>query len=311
MIKTFNQAVDLANNDSERGFLHFWLGRFHGELKEYDSSAQHYEIAKALSTCRAESCLYLGWEGIEQELYDRAESHLRDALQEIFQSRRAAREQDKRDKPAEVKVPPSYWVRIDQAESNLRGTLWQIFELRQAAREQDKPSGKGPKSPANWWRAPLEGFSEDKIPPGYFLLNICLLLALVFAERGRDIKAAKRRLGFVDQHMHILGEPPPLAPRDERVRYERRRQEIKARYEDYLGWVYHLDGEPKQAREHIEASVQMRENPESLCHLARVYLDSGKNDRALECCDRARTVDFRGVFEARIERIAVEASRSR
>lgn len=268
VIKTFDQAVDLANTDNYPGGLHFWLGRFHGDLKEYDSSAKHYEMAKALKTYPVECRLYLGWEGIEQELFDKSESHLRDALSEIFQSRRAAREQDKR-------------------------------------------SGKPPKSPADLWRMPLEGFSEGKIPPGYFLLNICLLLALVFTERGRDIKRAKRWLGFVDQHMHILGEPPPLAERDERVRYEVRSREIKARYKDYLGWVCHLDGDARQAREHIEASVKMRENPESLSHLARVYLDSGEMDRALEYCDRARTADIRGVFEAHIAKIEAMAKAAR
>jgi hypothetical protein len=48
VIKTFDQAVSLAEEDSDRGRLHFWLGRFHGELMEYDSSAKHFEMAKAL-----------------------------------------------------------------------------------------------------------------------------------------------------------------------------------------------------------------------------------------------------------------------
>jgi tetratricopeptide (TPR) repeat protein len=268
VIKTFDQAVYLAKEDSDRGRLHFWLGRFHGELMEYDSSAKHFEMAKALRAFPVECRLYLGWEHIEQEFYDQAERHLRDALQEIFKSSEHKKEQGK---------------------------------LQRAPLKE---------SPSDWWRTAGE-FSEGRLPPGYFLLKIYLFLALVFAERGCDVARAKPLLGFVDQHMHFLGEPPPLAERDDRRRYEERRLEIAALYKDYLGWVCHLDGTPRQAREHIETSVKMHEDPESLYHLARVYLESGEKDRALKYCDRARTVDIRGAFEARTAKIEVEASRSR
>jgi hypothetical protein len=149
------------------------------------------------------------------------------------------------------------------------------------------------------------------VPPGYFLLRVCLSLALVAAERGRDVARARRKLGFVERHMKFLGKPQPTAKRDELDDFENRRLEIAARYEDYLGWVCHLDNQPRQACEHLEASVKKRADSENLYHLARVYLDQSAMDRAEECCRRARAADMRGVYSTRIAKIEAEVNRRR
>jgi tetratricopeptide (TPR) repeat protein len=256
VIGVFKDAVLLPEKDDDPGDLHYWLGRFHGELREYDSSVMHYQMARALGAFPIECRLYLGWVHLEQDLLEPAEKHLRDALYEISQAR-----------------------------EEIAGRYAECLRDRR-----------------EWLRRPRDS-AEGKVPPGYFLLNVCLLLALVLADRGRDIARANRKLGFVKRHWCFLGEPAPRAGRDERVGFEARRRELKARYEDYLGWVCHLDSKPKQALEHLEASVKMRANPESLWHLARVYLDQGKMDRARECCNQARTADIRGVFVDRIGKI--------
>ena len=138
---------------------------------------------------------------------------------------------------------------------------------------------------------------------------MCLQLALVAAERGRDVARARRKLGFVHRHLKFLGKPQPTAERDELRDFEDRRLQIAARYEDYLGWIYHLDNQPRQAREHLEASVKKRANSENFYHLARVYLDQSAMDRAEECCRRARAADMRGVDSTRIAKIEAEVNR--
>lgn len=89
-IGTYEQAVHLAEKDSDRGRLHVWLGRFHHDLMDYDESAKHYEMAKALGTYPLECCTYLGSMYIEMDSFEQAERHLRAALREIVQSRRRA-----------------------------------------------------------------------------------------------------------------------------------------------------------------------------------------------------------------------------
>ena len=262
-IETLGQAIDLAEDVSARGELHFWSARAHGALMEYDSAKKRYQMARALGHFPSECYLCLGENDIQQDLFEWAERHLRDALQEILKAKRAA-----------------------------------------------LPKAR-PDSSTNWWRTPQKSANGSDVPPGYFLLRVCLLLALVVAERGRDVARARRKLGFVHRHLKFLGKPQPTAERDELRDFENRRLEIAARYEDYLGWICHLDNQPRQAREHVEASVKMRAEPENLHHLARIYLDQSLMDRAQDCCRRAREADIEGVYSARIAKIEAEVNRRR
>ena len=209
-IKFLGQAIDLAEDDKHRARLHYWSALFHSYLIEYDSAKKQYQIARALGHFPSECYLYLGENDIEQELFELAERHLRDALQEILKAKRTA---------------------LPKARPDLS---------------------------TNWWRTPQKSANGSDVPPGYFLLRVCLVLALVAAERGRDVARARRKLGFVHRHLKFLGKPQPTAERDELGDFEDRRLEIAARYEDYLGWVCHLDNQPRQARQHLEASVKKR-----------------------------------------------------
>jgi tetratricopeptide (TPR) repeat protein len=257
-IKTFSQAIDLAEDDKYRAQLHFWSAQFHGYLMEYDSAKKQYQMARALGHFPSECYLGLGQNDVEQELFESADRHLRYALQEILQAKRTA-----------------------------------------------LPKAR-PESSTNWWRRPQTSADSRNVPPGYFLLRVCLLLALVAAERAGDVARARRKLGFVGRHMKFLGEPPPTASD-----FEERYLEIAARYEDYLGWVCRLDNQPRQAREHLEASVKRRSDSENLYHLARVYLEQSAIDRAEECCRRARAADVWGVYSTRIAKVEAEVNRRR
>ena len=262
-IKTLGQAIDLAENYKRRAQLQFWSAVCHDQLMDYDPAKKQYQMARALGHFPSECYLHLGQNDIEQGLFESAEQHLRDALEEILKAKRAA-----------------------------------------------LPKAR-PDSSTNWWRTPQKSADDSEVPPGYFLLKVCLLLALVAAERGRDVARARRKLGFVHRHLKFLGKPQPTAERDEIRDFEDRRLEIAARLEDYLGWVYHLDNQPRHAREHLEASVKTSADSENLYHLARVYLDQSATDRAEECCRRARAADMRGVNSTRIAKIEAEVNRRR
>ncbi|MGX1050850.1 tetratricopeptide (TPR) repeat protein [Bradyrhizobium japonicum] len=262
-IKFLSQAIDLVEHDGLRAELHFRSAVCHTHLTEYDSAKKQYQIARALGHFPSACYLCLGENDIEQQLFDSADRHLRDALQEILKAKRTA-----------------------------------------------LPKAR-PDSSTNWWRTPQKSAYGSDVPPGYFLLRICLLLALVAAERGSDIARARRKLGFVDRHLKFLGKPQPTAERDELRNFEDRRLDIAARYEDYLGWVCHLDNQPRQAREHLEAAVKKCADSENLYHLARVYLDQSAIDRSEDCCRRARAADMRGVHSTRIAIIEAEISRRR
>jgi tetratricopeptide (TPR) repeat protein len=262
-VKFFGQAIDLAEDEKLRAELHFRIAGCHTDLTEYGPAKKQYQMARALGHFPSECYLYLGENDVEQELFDSAERHFRDALQEILKAKRTA-------------LPKA---RLD--------------------------------SSTNWWRTPQKSAYGSDVPPGYFLLRVCLHLALVAAERDSDVAGARRKLGFVDRHLKFLGKPQPTAERDELRGFEDRRLEIETRYEDYLGWVCHLDSQPRQAREHLEASVKKRADSENLYRLARVCLNQSAIDRAENCCRRARASDMRGAYSARIAKIEEEVNRRR
>jgi len=111
------------------------------ETFEYDSAKKQYQMARALGHFPSECYLYLGENDIEQELFESAERHLRDALQEILKVKRTA-----------------------------------------------LPKAR-PDSSTNWWRTPQKSADGSDVPPGYFLLRVCLQLALVAAERAATSRA--------------------------------------------------------------------------------------------------------------------------
>jgi tetratricopeptide (TPR) repeat protein len=252
-IDTLSQAISLTKNDADLGQLHYWLGRFHGDLTEYDQAASHYAIAVGLGAFPIEANLYGAWEELEQGLFGRAESHLRIAIRNVIQLRR----------------------------SEYRGFRGRWSE---------------------WLRTPIMA-SEGLATPGYFLLLALLLLSMVSAGRAGDLTWARRYLRFVERHRDLLGRLPPGADRDAIAQFEQLGRYFNAVYEDYRGWVCHLDGQTKAARKHLEAATRMWDRAEALCHLAEVYLHEAEPDRALDCCLRAQKADQRSVYVSRIGEI--------
>ena len=71
-----------------QGHIHFWLGRFFGELGEYDRSRNHYEVARNLNYNIIASSMFIVINYVRQEQYDLARSYLNDAMYQLAESRR-------------------------------------------------------------------------------------------------------------------------------------------------------------------------------------------------------------------------------
>ncbi len=80
-----NQVLSQVKDEREgqmlvRGGAHFWLGRFHEELLQYDDAVSELMKAKGLHFKPLESSAYLGWTYVEAKAYDKAEDALREGL---------------------------------------------------------------------------------------------------------------------------------------------------------------------------------------------------------------------------------------
>jgi len=61
---------------------------------------------------------------------------------------------------------------------------------------------------------------------------------------------------------------------------------------------------------YFQESIRLEENADALYHLAQVYLAQGNYVLVTGTCDRARRVDIRGVFAARLDKLETQAAKS-
>lgn len=88
VISSFDTYLLQLIDDDARGYIHFWLGRFLGDLREYDLSTMHYRTAKNFSYNSIEVGMYLAWNFLEQEQQDLAKYYLNDMIYLLKISRR-------------------------------------------------------------------------------------------------------------------------------------------------------------------------------------------------------------------------------
>jgi len=88
VVKLFDDYLVRLTNDGERGYMHFWLGRFHGDLGNYDKSRAHYQISRSLNYHSIETHMYDASNSIEQEQFDLAQYSLDEAIYQLSASRR-------------------------------------------------------------------------------------------------------------------------------------------------------------------------------------------------------------------------------
>lgn len=138
----------------DHGTIHFWLGRFRGELLEADAAIYNLRIARAMGFKPIETCLIIGQVCLEASAYDEAEQSFRRGLieaqrqlrrMEAYQgspakSRRELRVQlSQRPAPAVGEERPINDLQIELllgwalALSERRGNLSRALHLAQAA----------------------------------------------------------------------------------------------------------------------------------------------------------------------------------
>jgi tetratricopeptide (TPR) repeat protein len=91
-----------ASQMTDRGRVHFWLGRFHQELLNYDTAILELRKARGLGFNPSESLLHLGSVYLEAKAYDKVEETLRPAFEEVVKSLRALKLAQRRAKIQEA-----------------------------------------------------------------------------------------------------------------------------------------------------------------------------------------------------------------
>lgn len=135
--------------------------------------------------------------------------------------------------------------------------------------------------------------------------------ALVLVQQGKDFKGAKRHLGYFARLRALLPESAVFKTREERTAYRTFVWQLDASYRDVLGLVTFLEeGAFDAAIRYFQESIRLEENSDALYHLAQVYLAQGNYVLVTSTCDRARRVDIRGVFSARLDKLETEARKA-
>ena len=103
MIEVFARALKILqsiNLDQQNlrgqfnryGYVHYWIGRFHRELLEFDQAVTHLQAAKNMGYKPLESTVYLGWAHMEVKNYDAAETSFREARSRVRTQQKQGRQ---------------------------------------------------------------------------------------------------------------------------------------------------------------------------------------------------------------------------
>ena len=76
----------------DRGSVHYWTGRFHLELLEYDQAVAHLQIARNMAYMPLESIVCLGQTHTEARNYDDAERSFREAVRRVRDQRKQGKQ---------------------------------------------------------------------------------------------------------------------------------------------------------------------------------------------------------------------------
>jgi tetratricopeptide (TPR) repeat protein len=138
-------ATDMGKRKlNDRGRSHFWLGRFHHELLNYDGAISELRKAKGLGFKPFESALHLASSYIEAKAFDQAESTLISGIGDLLKFLRALKLKERRpqlekpaDKPGEdMQISEllvwSYLLRA-QAATDRRGNLAKAARMAKRA----------------------------------------------------------------------------------------------------------------------------------------------------------------------------------
>ena len=80
VVEIFDNALNTSDDSENVGFIHFWLGRFHADLKNYDEATYHFNVCKLMEYKPMETRVQMGFNYAESKAYDEAEDSYQDAI---------------------------------------------------------------------------------------------------------------------------------------------------------------------------------------------------------------------------------------
>jgi hypothetical protein len=271
VVELFEAYLQRTTNDELRGYMHFWLGRFLGVLRDYDRCRAHFQVAKRLNYNAIGSCRYLAETCVEQEQYDLAQNHLRDTFFHLVHSRRNFR----RSKKAPVKsrdLTREWLLKVDEG--------------------------------ASWSR--LSG--ENKCL-GDHLAFALLLSASIRCQRGDDLRAERlfnSCRGVIKQlQTQRTGSPEEIGQR------RNIRRALEAQCLEVGGRIALASGDERGATQLFKESLRTGDDAGAAYQLAKLAVSQAEvaeqRTESLEEVSRAieyaRNIDSRDLYDARLRKL--------
>ena len=83
VVEIFDNALELSEDLDTVGWIHFWLGSFHADLRNYDQATYHFNVSICMEYKPLETRVQRGFNYIEAKAYDEAEDAFNDAITEV------------------------------------------------------------------------------------------------------------------------------------------------------------------------------------------------------------------------------------
>lgn len=154
VIEIFDQTLELSEEWETRASTHYWLGRFHADLRNYDQAFYHFNVAKSMGFKPLETRVQLGLTYTEAKAFDDAEDTFREALVEVERYKKGGGERSKylndtEDKPVEDLLGMTYVglamtfaerrVNLKEALGLVERASELIAQAEQSSREEYQP----------------------------------------------------------------------------------------------------------------------------------------------------------------------------
>jgi tetratricopeptide (TPR) repeat protein len=205
----------------------------------------------------------------------------------------------------------------DQAEACFRDAAAEAMRQLRKLRSAKLGSAVGAtRSLSDLLHSPANALGEER-PINDILLRVYLYQIIVCVDRGRDVKRARRYLGYAHSRLeHVRARRCYLSGRVPARAWSTDPQTLREHEAFYLacnGWVSYAAGNNTDAMRSLEQSVMMVSGRGlSSYMLACVYLDEAQVEKAQreqllqsarEACNECRSVDLWGQFSSRVDKV--------
>jgi len=118
VIEIFENALEFLEDTDAIKWIHFWLGRFHADLRNYDQATRHFNISKNMEYKPLETRVQMGFNYAEAKAYDEAEDSFQEAIDLVTKSKKHA---------------TKLWERFDGTEEYPAGDLLALAQIELAS----------------------------------------------------------------------------------------------------------------------------------------------------------------------------------